>query len=191
MNALQQSRLSHAFCTALSIFDESTGGHCLRVAILAEQIAAQLALDSDSRLTARHAGMLHDLGKVAVDPEVLNTDGPLDERQWAEVRCHPAIGGDMLLAISADLRPVATAVREHHERVDGGGYPDGLGGGQISLVGRIVAAADVYDALTSARLYRERAFTHGEACEHLAAAAGTHLDAAVVAAAQSVLVIAS
>ena len=190
MNVLLQSRLSHTFCTALSIFDESTGDHCLRVAILAEQIAAQLGLDSERCLTARHAGMLHDIGKVAIDPEVLHTDGPLDEQQWAEVRCHPAIGGDMLLAISGDLRPVAAAVREHHERVDGGGYPDGLEGDQISLVGRIVAAADVYDALTSERSYREQVFTHAEACEHLAAAAGTHLDTFVVAAAQSVLAVA-
>ena len=87
------------------------------------------------------AAMFHDVGKLAMPVEVLHQVGPLDEADEPELRAHPAIGGDLLLAVSPALAPMAAAVRAHHERWDGAGFPDGLKGEQIPLLGRIIAVA--------------------------------------------------
>lgn len=187
MNQIRQGHLAHTLGTALSVFDPPTGGHCMRVAVLADQIAAQLGLGNEARATVRQAGLLHDIGKMAIDPNVLNSPGPLSEQEWAAIRRHPGVGADMLLAISSDLGPIAAAVRSHHERFDGGGYPDGLVGNQIPHIGRIVAVADVYDALTCVRSYRCRSYSRTEAWDYLTQNAGKQFDDEVVSAAQAVL----
>ena len=191
MIVAQQWHLSHCLGAATSVYDPPTGAHCVRVALLAEQIAAQMNVEPEIYHIVRHAALLHDLGKVAIDPAVLNSDGPLSEQEWVEIRRHPAIGSDVLLAVSTELQPIAAAVRAHHERIDGGGYPDGLVGEQIPLAARILAVADVHDALTSTRLYRARPFTASEATDYLVEHTGTHFDGAVVEAAQAVLATAS
>ncbi len=118
--------------------------------------------------------MLHDPGKLAVPAEILTKQGPLNSDEWAEVHRHPSVGSDLLRTISPGLDPVAAAVRAHHERWDGRGYPDGLAGANIPLAGRIVAVADVYDALTHPRSYRPNAYTLTAAVEYLTTNAGSH-----------------
>ena len=111
---------------------------------------------------------------------MLNKPGPLDDREWAEIRLHTVAGED-LLALFPALDPIPALVRSTHERYDGGGYPDGLGGQAIPLVSRIVAACDAYDAMVSDRVYAPQ-LSGAEACAELEACAGTQFDAAVVAA---------
>lgn len=126
------------------------------------------------------AGLLHDIGKLAVPEEILNKRGRLTPEEWSVIKRHPSVGADLLRAISPGLEPVAAAVRAHHERWDGSGYPDGLAGRGIPLAGRIVAVADVYDALTHPRSYRPDAFASAFAIEHLTAGAGRLYDRDVV-----------
>ncbi len=158
------------------VYHRGTAEHSQRVGAIARAIGVELKL-SDAELEVVHwAGLLHDLGKLAVPEKILSKRGRLTPEEWAEVHRHPAVGSDLLRTISPGLEPVAAAVRAHHERWDGRGYPDGLAGTRIPLAGRIVAVADVYDALTHPRAYRPDAYTPAAAIEHLTTGAGTHFD---------------
>jgi putative two-component system response regulator len=126
------------------------------------------------------AGLLHDIGKIGVPETVLGKRGPLDAREWELMQRHPLIGAQIIAPFEF-LAAGAQAVRHHHERWDGTGYPDGLAGEAIPLSARIVAVADVYDALTSARPYRE-ALPPEDALAYVVTAAGRTLDERVVAA---------
>jgi len=121
-------------------------------------------------------GILHDLGKLGVSEEILQKPGPLTEPEWEEVKRHPTTGSDLILAISPSLDLLATAIRAHHERWDGTGYPDGLAGFDIPLFGRIVAVGDVFDAVTHRRGYRPGKLTHREGVKFVAERANRHLD---------------
>lgn len=129
--------------------------------------------------------MPHDIGKIEVPDAILNKPGSLTEEEFAVIREHPARGHDIIRNIRS-LRNEVAGVRSHHERLDGRGYPDGLVGDEISLDARIIAVADVYDALTSARSYRA-AWSPGQALATMEAEVGTHLDADCVRAAKNVL----
>ena len=142
--------------------DVYTQGHCVRVADLACALWARVSDgDATSRFWFRTGALLHDVGKLLVPAEVLNKPGKLDDYEWALVRRHPAAGVELLADIEFpwDVVPI---VQSHHERWDGTGYPDGLAGEAIPLTARVVCIADVYDALTSRRSYKER-FTHEDA----------------------------
>jgi putative nucleotidyltransferase with HDIG domain len=142
--------------------DRYTQGHCVRVADLACALWARVSSGDDaSRFWFRIGALLHDVGKLLVPADVLNKAGRLDEHEWALVRRHPSAGVELLADIEFpwDVLPI---VQSHHERWDGGGYPDGLAGEAIPLTARVVCIADVYDALTSRRSYKER-FTHEQA----------------------------
>src|SRR5438105_15132142 len=102
----------------------------------------------------RRAGLLHDIGKIGVSDVILAKPGPLNEAEWAAIRQHPAIGYEMLKDVPF-LKPSLDAVRHHHERWDGEGYPDRLKGAAISALARIVTVADAFDAMTSERPYRK------------------------------------
>jgi HD-GYP domain-containing protein (c-di-GMP phosphodiesterase class II) len=136
-------------------------------------------------LRSRLGGWLHDVGKAAVPAHVLDKPGPLDEGEWRVMRTHPAVGEAIVRRVPA-LRDAAAAVRHHHERYDGRGYPDGLAGAAIPIEARIVAAADAYAAMTAERAY-SAARTPEEAAAELRRSAGSHLDPAVVAALLAVL----
>jgi HD-GYP domain-containing protein (c-di-GMP phosphodiesterase class II) len=112
-------------------------------------------------------GILHDLGKLAVSAEVLRKTGPLTRSDWTEVKRHPVVGADLVLSISPSLAPLAAAIRAHHERWNGSGYPDGLDRVDIPLFGRIAAIGDVFDAVTHLRIYRTGVLTHREGVEVL------------------------
>jgi len=165
---------------ALDLRDHETEGHGRRVAELALLLGRRLGLAGAELEALRHGALLHDVGKIGVQDAVLRRSGPLDDENWAEMRLHP-VQGHTLLADVGRLRAAAAVVRSHHERWDGGGYPDGLAGGAIPRLARIFAVVDVYDALTSDRPYR-RAWPESDVRAHLRREAGHQFDPDVVAA---------
>ncbi|HEU0192788.1 MAG TPA: diguanylate cyclase [Gaiellales bacterium] len=155
-----------------------TEAHAEQVATLAALTAERLDLCPSQILRCRLAGWLHDIGKLAVPEQTLTKPAPLTAAEWAVVRTHPELGAAAVRRIDA-LAEVAPAIRHHHERYDGEGYPDGLSGTRIPIEARVVAAADAYAAMTTDRAY-SAAQTPGEAALELRAQAGSHLDPAVV-----------
>ena len=121
---------------------------------------------------------MHDVGKLAIPDRVLTKPGPLDEAEWETMRTHPEIGEAIVRRVTG-LADAAAAVRNHHERWDGTGYPDGLRGEEIPLEARIVAVVDAYSAITAERSYKA-ARSHEEALAELRRSGGTHLDPVVV-----------
>jgi len=175
-------RLGDALEGALGIYHPGTAQHADRVRQIANVLAAELSVRGVEREAVSWAAWLHDLGKMAVPTAVLSKKGPLTKAEWAEIERHPTVGAEMLLSLSPHLEPIAAGVRAHHERWDGSGYPDGLAGEEIPFVGRIVAVADTFDAMTHYRSYRERVFTRDEAIAEIVAKAGIDFDPKVVAA---------
>src|SRR5258705_830503 len=166
-SSILQSLLGLA--NALEAKDEYTRGHSERVATLARRLALAAGLGARESVTIAHSGLLHDLGKIAVPERILRKAGPLTDEEWEVMRRHPLTGAQIVAPLQF-FADGALIVRHHHERHDGSGYPDGLSGETIPMGSRIVAIADVYDALTSDRPYR-RAPRHPEAPERVAAQA--------------------
>jgi response regulator RpfG family c-di-GMP phosphodiesterase len=154
--------------------DPYTAGHSDRVRSSALQLARGLGLGARERKRLVLAAKLHDIGKLGVPDAILNKPGPLDACERRRVEEHPVIGERILHPIIRNPAVLA-AIRSHHERLDGRGYPDGLRGDQIPLLARLLAVADCFDALTSARAYRD-ALPVPEALELLRAGAGTHFE---------------
>jgi putative two-component system response regulator len=152
-------------------------GHSQRVAELAASIADGMSLDADTVEAVRMAGHLHDVGKIGIREEVLNKPGKLTPDEFAHVKDHVRIGMEILAPLQ-HLGVVLDYIHDHHEHVDGGGYPRGLVGGAISLGGRILCAADTFDALTSRRAYRDP-MTPRATVEFLAKNVGQLLDPTV------------
>jgi diguanylate cyclase (GGDEF)-like protein/putative nucleotidyltransferase with HDIG domain len=161
----------------LDLRDVATARHSLTVGAYAERTARRLSLAPDRVERIRVAGLLHDIGKLGVSDAILQKPGPLTEAEWAEIRRHPELGARIL--DHANLRDVAGWVRGHHERIDGGGYPDGFAGEAIPLESRILAVADAYEAMTAHRSYR-RALDAATARAELERTSGTQFDATVV-----------
>ena len=159
--------------------------HAGDVAALATSTAERLGLPADVVLRCRLGGWLHDVGKVAIPQRILEKPGPLDAAEWEVMRTHPSIGEEIVRGVAA-LREAAAAVRHHHERYGGDGYPDGLAGTAIPIEARIVAAADAFSAMTVDRVYSKARTPAGAAIE-LRRSAGAHLDPAVVEALLAVL----
>lgn len=133
--------------------DHYTSGHSLRVQQYSLRLAEALNLDERLRMQLSLAAKLHDIGKVGVPDVILNKPGALTEEEFDVVKQHPVIGERILAPIIRSLNILAT-IRSHHERIDGRGYPDGLSRDGIPLLARVLAVADCFDALTSARAYR-------------------------------------
>ena len=163
---------------ALDLRDKETEGHSRRVTERTLQLARAMGLPEGRLVHIRHGALLHDIGKMGVPDSILQKPGPLDEDEWSIMRRHTVAARDLLAPI-AFLGPALSIPYSHHERWDGGGYPEGLAGEAIPLEARIFAVADVYDALTSDRPYR-RAWTHRQALQHVRDGAGTHFDPRVV-----------
>lgn len=144
-----------ALVNALEAKDPFIRGHSARVADLGAMIAADLGLTDEQVEQVRMAGRLHDIGKIGIREEILTKEGPLTADEYEQVKQHVVVGSQILAPLS-HLGEIIAFVRSHHERWDGQGYPDRLVGEAIPLGARILAAAEIYDALTTARPYQEK-----------------------------------
>lgn len=162
---------------ALEARDPRTHGHSKRVARHATTIARSMKLGKAEVARIRTAALLHDVGKIEVPWEILEKPGALTDEEFAEIKKHPGAGARLVEGMG-DPELTAT-VRHHHERIDGGGYPDGIARDEIPVGARIIAVADTFDALTSARSYRQPR-SHEEALLVLREEAGAQLDADAV-----------
>jgi putative nucleotidyltransferase with HDIG domain len=165
---------------ALEAKDAVTSQHTEEVVRLAVAVAAELDLDLDNVRNVELGAVLHDIGKVRVPEAILNKPGPLNDEEWVVMRTHPEVGQRILEPIQS-LQAILPIVRHHHERWDGGGYPDGLAGRAIPLGARVVAVCDAYRAMTEDRPYRA-ALDEAEARRELEACAGAQFDPDCVAA---------
>ena len=163
-----------------------THGHIERVGRMAEDVALKMGLNPAEARLVREAAILHDIGKIAIDEEILDFQGPLTDEQLEHVRQHAVVSGHILES-NPDFRDVAHWVRHHHERPDGSGYPDALRDYEIEMPSKIIAVADAYDAMVGGghpnqkRPYRN-SLTTEEALEELERCSGTQFDPQVVAA---------
>ena len=173
VDGLMSSLLSH---------DQTTFFHSERMVRIVDAIAQEVGLDGDSLIEAREAAAFHDLGKVEVPISILAKTDILTEDEFFTMKAHSALGADLILKASPDLWNISQGVRSHHERLDGSGYPDGLKGEEIPILGRIIAVADVFDALTHPRPYRQAMFSPESAIAYLQDNVLTSFDPRVVSA---------
>jgi putative nucleotidyltransferase with HDIG domain len=146
--------LTESLVNALDARDPYSAGHSVAVAVYARDIATEIGLDPARVQRIYLAGLLHDIGKIAVPDAVLRKPAALTEEEFEEIKKHPVVG-EQILAPSQHFEDILPAVRHHHERIDGKGYPDGLADDGIPLDARIIAVADAYNAMTSDRPYRD------------------------------------
>ncbi len=163
---------------ALGAIDRYTGGHLIRVSDIAGLISEEMGMGPASIKKVKFAGLVHDIGKIGIRESVLTKKGKLTDEEYAYVSAHSTIG-ESILGLAIDDEEILKVVRNHHERYDGAGYPDGISGEDIPLGARILAVADTYDAMTSNRPYR-RAASHREAVAELKMQSGLQLDPSVV-----------
>jgi HD domain-containing protein len=163
-----------AFVRAIDARDPYTARHSETVAAYAVQLAQALGLKPAACERIRLAGLLHDVGKLALERSILHKPGPLSDDEWRQVREHPALSAHIIGGV-AHFAAFLPGARHHHERYDGRGYPDRLAGAEIPLDARVLAVADAYDAMTSDRSYRA-ALPHAEAIERLQDGAGSQFD---------------
>jgi putative nucleotidyltransferase with HDIG domain len=159
--------------------DGYTGEHCKSVVALTLELAEHLELSAERRRNLEFAALLHDVGKIAIPKEIINKPGKLDPHEWTIVKTHTVEGQKMLDRVGGFMRQVGSIVRSHHERWDGGGYPDGLVGKQIPLEARIISCCDTWNAMRTDRAYR-KALAYEVAETQLRSAAGTQLDPSLV-----------
>lgn len=151
--------------SAVEAKDPYTRGHSERVSALSTLVAAELGMDEQEQLLLRRAGLVHDIGKLVVDLSFINKPGKLEAAEWEIMKTHPEAGARICAPLKIAL-PLIPMVRYHHEKLNGMGYPDGLVEDQIPMNVRIISAADVYDALTTSRPYRN-ALSHQQAMDIL------------------------
>jgi len=144
------------FSLALSIEakDPYTEGHCDRLSKYSVAMAERLGLRDELRVALHRAGIVHDIGKIAVPEPVLAKPGPLTDQEWVIMKQHPVVG-ERICSPLKSFRHVLPVIRHHHEKLDGSGYPDGLKGEQIPFTARILQTVDIYDALITERPYRK------------------------------------
>jgi putative nucleotidyltransferase with HDIG domain len=163
---------------AMDLRDKETKGHTERVTDLTLKLARHLDLSESEMIHMRRGALLHDIGKMGVPDNILHKPDKLTDAEWEIMRQHPSYAYEMLTAIDY-LKPALDIPFYHHEKWDGTGYPQGLRGEQISLVARIFAVVDVWDALTSKRPYRSP-WTKEQALEYIKEQSGKHFDPQVV-----------
>jgi HD-GYP domain-containing protein (c-di-GMP phosphodiesterase class II) len=164
---------------AMEAKDHYTYGHCKRVSDYAADIAVALGYSDVKVATIRIAALLHDVGKIGLSDEVLMKPGRLTDDEWVSLQTHPRLSGEILGHVDS-LKNCLAAVRYHHERYDGDGYPEGLRAEQIPLDARILAVADAYDAMTSLRPYRHVIMSREQAFAELRLNSGSQFDPNVV-----------
>jgi HD-GYP domain-containing protein (c-di-GMP phosphodiesterase class II) len=175
-----------ALTVRLADKDEYTERHTRRVALLAVRVGEQLGLSASRLRTLAIGGLVHDIGKLAVPDAILKKPAALDDEEYGVVQGHPEWGTKLLNELGGFSQAVRQLVRDHHERLDGAGYPRGLKAEEIDLDTRILTVCDVYDALISKRVYRP-AWTHEDAMALLRRESGTAFDERCVAALERVV----
>jgi len=168
----------NAFISAVEIRDPYTAGHQLRVAKLSCEIANEMNLNKLQLDAIRIAAILHDIGKIYIPNEILSKPSSLTETEFSVIKNHPLAGYDILKSIDFQM-PIAKIVYQHHEKINGSGYPQGLIGNEIMLEARIVNVADVIDAMISQRPYRSSQGI-GDALEEIQQNSGILYDPEVV-----------
>ncbi len=179
--SLQRNPWALISVARLKTSDEYTYMHSVAVCALMIALGRQLGLADEQVREAGTAGLLHDLGKARIPPDILNKPGKLSEREFAVMKTHPRHGWDMLRQVRGMGEAALDVCLHHHEKMDGSGYPDGLAGDAISLVARMGAVCDVYDAVTSNRPYK-KGWDPAESLRNMARWTGSHLDPRVFAA---------
>ena len=169
------------FMAALRCKAEYLDEHSRRVGLLSALLAADLGLSREQSAEFEWVGAFHDVGKLAISGEVLRKPGKLSHEEYEEIKAHPEYSETLVapLARLLDCGWAAAAVRHHHERMDGGGYPDGLVGEEIPVEARILAVCDAYDAMAGCRPYQD-SLAESTIRKNLADAAGSHLDSEIV-----------
>jgi HD-GYP domain-containing protein (c-di-GMP phosphodiesterase class II) len=175
-----EREIAHRLGVAVEWRDAETGFHIERMGRLCERLAREVGMTAEQAELLRDASALHDVGKVGITDDILLKPGKLDPAEWARMKTHTTIGASILSGSRSELVQLAEQIAlSHHERWDGGGYPQGLEGDQIPLAARICAVCDVFDALLSPRPYKD-AWPLGDVIDELASLRGTHLDPALV-----------
>jgi len=163
---------------AIEANDPYTSGHSLRVSTYSEAIAKQLGLPESKIDTIKSAALLHDIGKIGIDKNILHKSGKLENEELETIKSHPEIGANIIADLSY-LTNIADIIRHHHERYDGKGYPDGLSNGSIPLETSILIIADSFDAMTTDRPYRD-ALNMEDALNEIKINAGTQFNPDIV-----------
>jgi putative two-component system response regulator len=144
-----------SLANAVEAKDAYTQGHVKRVANLAVRLGRYMSLSERDLEALRIGGILHDVGKIGIPDAVLNKPGKLDDHEWELMKAHPDVGYKMAEPLRPILKGALDAIRHHHEKLDGSGYPDGIKGDDVSIIARIMAVADIWDALVTDRPYRK------------------------------------
>jgi HD-GYP domain-containing protein (c-di-GMP phosphodiesterase class II) len=139
----------------ITAHDYYTHTHSLNVSIYTLSLGAFLGIKGRDLEVLGMAAVLHDLGKSKIDYEIINKNGKLSDEEFAHMKCHPALGHEIALKLGIDDERVLSGIRHHHEKIQGGGYPDNLKGEQISYFARIIGVCDVFDALSTKRSYKD------------------------------------
>jgi HD-GYP domain-containing protein (c-di-GMP phosphodiesterase class II) len=163
---------------AIEAKDTYTRGHSERVGRYSMLLAEKMGLEKEQKTNLQWAAMLHDVGKIGINEAILNKPGPLTEDEYEQIKSHP-IKGHAILNPLEPLTGALPGILHHHERYDGKGYPDGLKGEDIPLLGRIIAVPDAFDAINSSRAYRKGSSVQ-KTLEILKSVAGSQLDAHIV-----------
>ncbi|MDR3200112.1 MAG: response regulator [Spirochaetales bacterium] len=188
-----------SFSELIECRDENTGGHIQRTSAYVEMLAKELRsrghfLDdlSDAEMTMIvRAALLHDIGKIGISDNILLKPGRLEPEEFTIMKTHTTIGADILQTMYERtptqhyLKYAKLIAEQHHEKYDGTGYPKGMRGDDITLCGRLMAVADVYDALVADRIYR-KAMSHEEACKIIVSGKGSHFDPRIVEAFEAI-----
>jgi putative two-component system response regulator len=182
MEELKASRLAivQRLGLAAEYKDNETGLHVIRMSHFSQILGLAAGMNEQQAEDLLHAAPMHDVGKIGIPDRILQKAGPLDPDEWKVMQSHAVIGAEIIGEHGDGMLKLAHEIAmTHHEKYDGGGYPKGLAGDAIPLAGRIVAIADVFDALTSIRPYK-RAWTEEEAIDYLVQQKGKHFDPMLV-----------
>jgi putative two-component system response regulator len=168
-------------CRAAEYKDENTGDHIKRMSHYASAVARKMGLNKQTVEDLLYTAPMHDAGKIGIPDHILLKPSKLNNKEWETMKQHTIVGAQILAGSGAKFIKLAeTIALTHHERWDGSGYPKGLKGSKIPLIGRIAAIADVFDALTSKRPYRMQPFSLEEAFNYIKEGRGRHFDPKVV-----------